>query len=119
VVSVPVLRKGAFKRREELTELISHSNFKSPYWRENLIAAAEREGLNQERVVKETDPSDLMEGLYIKEERNGGVEARYKFIRAGFLQAVLESESHWQSRPILPNLLSDKVDIFESAPAAW
>lgn len=50
----------------------------------------------------ETDPSPLMEGLYIKAEAGGVVTGRYKYVRAGFLQTVRDSESHWQDRPLLP-----------------
>ena len=32
---------------------------------------------------------------------------RLKYVRQGFIQAVMESGSHWQSRPIIPNLLKD------------
>ena len=46
-----------------------------------------------------------MEGLYIKLEEDGVVKERFKFVRASFLQCLLESNSHWQSRPIVPNML--------------
>jgi hypothetical protein len=48
-----------------------------------------------------------MEGIYIKVEENGLTVDRYKYVRQGFIQAVMESGSHWQSRPIIPNLLKD------------
>ena len=50
-----------------------------------------------------------MEGLYIKVENGGIVTDRLKFVRAEFLQCVFASNTHWQSRPILPNQLSDGV----------
>ena len=46
-----------------------------------------------------------MEGLYLKVEEEGIVKERYKFIRPDFLTAVIESESHWLARPIIPNEL--------------
>ncbi len=46
-----------------------------------------------------------MEGLYIKIEAGGAVAGRYKYVRPGFLQTVLDSGSHWQERPLLPNQL--------------
>ncbi|HZS43587.1 MAG TPA: DNA ligase, partial [Blastocatellia bacterium] len=60
----------------------------------------------------QTDPSDLMEGLYIKVEEQGRVVERYKFIRESFLTAVIDSETHWLDRPIIPNQLREGVDIF-------
>jgi hypothetical protein len=59
--------------------------------------------LDVERIRCETDPSDAMEGLYIKVEEEGRVVARYKYIRADFLTAVLDSGTHWLRRPIVPN----------------
>jgi hypothetical protein len=56
--------------------------------------------------------TELMEGLYLKREEGGRVAARYKYVRAGFLQAVADSDSHWADRPIEPNRLREGVDIF-------
>ena len=71
-----------------------------------------REGLAPERVGRETDAADRMEGLYIKVERDGQTIGRLKWIRAGFLTSVIDSRSHWLNRPILPNRLTPHVDIF-------
>jgi hypothetical protein len=40
------------------------------------------------------------------------VVERAKFVRASFLTVVLDAESHWLSRPIVPNGLRDGVDLF-------
>jgi hypothetical protein len=53
-----------------------------------------------------------MEGLYIKVEANGVVTERYKFVRSGFLQTVLDSGSHWMNRPLLPNRLCADVSLW-------
>ena len=50
-----------------------------------------------------------MEGLYIKVEEGGRITARMKFVRASFLQCILESETHWLDRPIIPNRLAGEV----------
>ncbi|BDC51427.1 DNA ligase III [Bryobacterales bacterium F-183] len=55
---------------------------------------------------------ETMEGLYIKHEAEGQVLGRYKYVRAGFLQAVADSGEHWMDRPIEPNQLRDGVDLF-------
>ena len=65
-----------------------------------------------EMTEAQTDPTNLMEGLYIKVEENGRVTGRFKLIRNSFLTAVIDSESHWLNRPIVPNQLKDGVDIF-------
>jgi hypothetical protein len=49
-------------------------------------------------------------------EEEGRVLDRYKFIRPSFLQAVVESGSHWLDRPVVPNLLADGVDLFGGEP---
>lgn len=53
-----------------------------------------------------------MEGLYLKREEGGRVTARYKYVRASFLQAVEDSGEHWMDRPIEPNGLCEGVDLF-------
>lgn len=112
VASVPVLRTGPCRDLAEVTSLVGPSLSKSPTWRESLNAAARARGLDLEQTWKVTDPSDLMEGLYVKVEEGGRVVERYKFIRASFLTTVLDSGSHWLRRPILPNQLRPGVDLF-------
>jgi hypothetical protein len=116
VASVPVLRTGPCRDLAEVTSLIGPSLYKSPTWRESLGAAARARGLDVEQIWKETDPSDLMEGLYVKVEEGGRVVERYKFIRASFLTTVLDSGSHWLRRAILPNQLGVGVDLYGVAP---
>jgi hypothetical protein len=108
VRSVPVLWQGTLKHPEQLTALVGRSLYKSENWRERLGEQARRCGLDAERIAAETDPSDLMEGLYLKVEERGRVVARYKFIRADFLTAVLDSGTHWLRRPIVPNEVADE-----------
>lgn len=116
LVSVPVLWSGCPKRLEELTSLVSRSLYKSDHWRDNLSRAAEEHGIDPYQVARETDPSDLAEGLYLKVEEGGRVVARLKWVRASFLTSVLDSGSHWMRRPVLPNRLAVGVDLFGAAP---
>ena len=111
LVAVPVLFEGTARSLEELTDLIGPSRYKSPAWRERLVAAAAERGLDA-TAWEETDSSDLMEGLYIKVEEEGRVVERYKYIRASFLTAVLDSGTHWLRRPIVPNGLAEGEDLF-------
>lgn len=101
----PVLYAGAVERLETLTRLIGPSRFKTPGWETALLETARRRGQEASLVLAQTDRSALMEGLYIKIEEDGRVTGRCKFVRADFLAAVVDSGSHWQDRPILPNRL--------------
>jgi hypothetical protein len=116
IVSVPVLWQGEPARLQELTSLVGVSRYKSENWRKRLTAICHQQSLDPEHVWKETDQSDLMEGLYIKHEEQRRVVNRYKWIRASFLTTVLDSGTHWLRRPIIPNQLAANVDLFGGAP---
>jgi hypothetical protein len=112
VRSVPVLAEGELGDPDAR---VRPSLFKSERWRDALRESARAEGLHVDRVVMQTDPSDLAEGLYIKAEDDDRVLGRYKYVRASFLTSVLDSGSHWLARPIVPNRLAPGVDIFAEA----
>lgn len=106
VVSVPVLAEGEFKDQESLLRLLGPSAYIREGHLERLRKRAEELGLDGERQCRETDPSTMMEGLYIKEEQNGQVTARLKYVRASFLQSVEAAEGHWLDKPIIENGLA-------------
>ncbi len=112
VVSMPVLWRGPAESVEHLQSLVTRSLYKTGSWRDGLRAEAQLRGQDLEMVQRQTDNSDLSEGLYLKVEVEGRVVERYKFVRASFLQAVSDSDSHWMDRPILANQLSAGCDIF-------
>lgn len=116
VTSVPVLHEGTLPSLAALRALVQRSLYKGPRWQESLREAAASGESAQwgsvERAVAETDPSDQAEGLYIKVEEGGVVVARYKWVRASFLTAIAQSESHWLTRPIVANQLADGVELF-------
>ncbi len=112
VRSVPVLWAGVVRDPAELPALVRPSLYKTPRWRDALAAAAVAAGVDPARVAAETDPSDDAEGLYVKVEEDGVVTERYKWVRASFLTAVLDSGGHWLDRPIVPNALAQGVDLF-------
>lgn len=103
VYSVPVLGEGVYRSKEDVLALLGNSNYITENHIETLREISERMDIDPERQIRETDPSMLMEGLYIKIEENGAVTERVKFVRASFLQCVNESQTHWQHRPIVPN----------------
>jgi len=122
VVAVPVIWEGICERPERLPQLVARALYKSERWRERLRELTDADdrsgprpsGRGPENPDNQTDLSDLAEGLYIKVEdpATGTVTGRYKWIRASFLTAVVESGSHWLARPIVPNQLAPGVELF-------
>lgn len=112
ISSVRVLHQGLLPSLAVLQALVSPSAFIMPNHREQLAAVACEAGVDSAQVLAETDPSGLMEGLYIKVEIDGVVSGRYKYVRRGFLQTVLDSGSHWMDRPLLPNRLREGVSLW-------
>ena len=110
VASVPVLAEGSFRKKEDIVRLLGQSKYITPEHIERLRQSAEAEGLDPDRICRETDASTTMEGLYIKVEEGGEVVQRVKFVRASFLQTVEESQTHWLDRPIIPNQLCRPMD---------
>jgi len=107
IASVQVLHTGPLPSLAALQALVGPSRFIAPGHREELREAALAQGLDADRALRETDPSGWMEGLYVKVEDQGIVTERYKYVRFGFLQTVLEAGDHWMDRPILPNRLRE------------
>jgi hypothetical protein len=116
VVSVPVLQQGPAPTARQLQTLIRPSLYKTRAWRTSLRQVCIDHGLDPERAARETDDDDLAEGLYLKVEEGGRVVERYKFVRASFLNSILDSGSHWLNRPIVPNGLAPGIDLFEPSP---
>ncbi|MEM7497426.1 MAG: RNA ligase family protein [Pseudomonadota bacterium] len=111
VVPAPSLHRGPIARPAELAQLVGPSLYKSVDWRDALARAAEASGSRPEHVARQTEDSDLAEGVYLKQEAEGRVIERAKFVRADFVQAIAAAEDHWQSRPVLPNALAKGIDI--------
>ena len=112
ITSVLVLYEGKVKKLKELTSFLGRSNFKSENCQEVLKKQCEELNLSYEVAKKQTDASDLMEGLYIKVESENEVIDRFKYVRNSFLNTILDSETHWINRPIIPNKLKDGLDLF-------
>lgn len=112
VQSVRILHEGPISHKDDLIGLVGRSAFIGDDHIATLTQHATENGLDPERVVRDTDRTELMEGLYIKVEENGVVKERYKYVRHGFLAAVDASSGHWLNRSILCNLLQPGADIF-------
>lgn len=111
--SVRILQADICSSPQKLGEMIGPSYAITANSRENLIGDAGKQGLNVERVIKETDLEGTMEGLYIKEENEEIVVSRYKLVRGSFISAVFNAEGHWLNRPIIPNRLINKKIMYE------
>ncbi|REK15723.1 MAG: DNA ligase [Planctomycetota bacterium] len=91
--TVPVLHRGAIGR-QELEALVGASRFDSRF------------------VPPGTDRADnLMEGLYLRTEADGGVSARAKIVRPEFVEKIKQSE-HWQHDVMVVNQLAPGTDIW-------
>jgi hypothetical protein len=107
VVSVPVLHEGSLDDLKELTSLVGPSTVRTPRWRDALREAAVHAEVEPGQAAAETDAADEMEGLYIKVEEDGKTVDRLKWVRPTFLNAILDSGTHWLDRPIIANGLAD------------
>jgi len=112
VASVKVLREGSVPSLQTLVGMVGPSHFIAPDALKRLEAICTERKLDFSRTLAETDQTGLMEGLYIKVEEEGRVAERYKYVRGGFLQTVVGSQSHWLDRPIIPNQLKAGVLLF-------
>lgn len=112
LVSVPILYDGIAPDETGLRALIGPSAFKSARWREALDAQASAAGVSLAVARAQTDPSELMEGLYLKVEEDGQVVERLKFVRRDFLTTIVDAGDHWRERPIIANLLRPGVDLY-------
>ena len=110
--SVRVLAQGCFRGPEDIEKRIGPSLFVSGEPEQAFLAQCEKSGVNPEQALRQTDLTGIMEGIYIKVESGDYVTDRLKFVRASFLNTILDSESHWLSRPIVANCLADGVNLF-------
>jgi len=113
IQSVRVLTEGYFETSEEIKKWIGPSLFISKEPEENLRAQCQKNKADADLAIRQTDLTGIMEGIYIKVEDGDYVTDRLKFVRGSFLNTILDSESHWVNRPIIPNRLADGIDLFD------
>lgn len=107
VVSVPIAYEGIATTLEHLKSFIGFSVYKTPNWKQNLLNTCNKLSQDSELVFKQTDQSDLEEGIYIKVETEEETVGRYKFVRDSFTNSILNSGSHWHDRELIPNKLAE------------
>jgi len=113
ISQVRVITEGKF---ETLEDIVSHVGL-SAFISENAYGILEKE-LTEKNVqgkdaLLKLNKDRLMEGLYIKWEEDGIVKDRYKYVRSGFVQTILDSGEHWQERPKISNRLKEGHSMFE------
>ncbi len=112
VMSVPVLQACQGDAIGQLEDYVVQSLFISDNHMDVLRKVCGQHAVDADRSVVETDNSILAEGLYLKIEDEDTVLDRLKFVRSSFMTNILESETHWLDRPIIPNQLAKGVEIF-------
>lgn len=112
VVSTRLIMRAVMPSLTSIIDLMAPSPFVGHEFLCRLQECCEASGLKTDQVLRETDQTGLMEGLYLKVEEGGLVTARCKYVRPGFRTAVLDSQSHWKNRPIIPNCLRQGVSLF-------
>ncbi len=117
--SVPVLYAGPMPSSlSVLTKLVGPSVYKSRNWREVLRQELDRQGLDVATALQQTEDSDKAEGGYLKVEHGDQVVGRFKWVRSEFVQTIVENDSHWLSRPLIPNRLV-APSLAECPPPVW
>ena len=114
LVSVPVLFSGELQSYKELIGLLGKSHYQTSEHLQRFQQICREKELDVERSLQQTDRSSVMEGLYIKVESADTVLERYKYVRSSFLTTIKQSDGHWLNRPIIPNILRDRVDLFKA-----
>ena len=111
---VKVLKTGVFSSIDEITSLITTSNFVSDNSISRLKDEMTKKNLpqNTQDVLFKLNKDRLMEGLYIKWEENGEVKGRYKFVRPEFVQSIKSSETHWMDREPIKNQLVNESEMY-------
>lgn len=110
IKQVPVLASLKPTKLHQLISLIGKSTYQSDKWREMLWNQCEIRHQPLDQVLKETDQSDLMEGLYIKHEDERQIIGRYKYVRYEFVDSIINSGSHLIDREPIHNTLLGGYD---------
>lgn len=105
VMHVPIVHRGRLAKPKHIDALVVRSLYQTEQWRSALASAANNAGVPPDLALVQTDDSDRAEGLYLKIEDGERVVQRAKWVRTSFVQTIIGSGSHWQSRPLIENAL--------------
>ena len=111
IVPVKVLFTGVMEDEAQMTQWLGPSHFITAAAPQRLYETAQSLKLDSRQVIDQSDITGRMEGLYIKVEEDGIVKERFKFVRPDFTARIVDSETHWMDRPIVPNALLKGVEL--------
>jgi hypothetical protein len=113
VTSVAVLWNGIVDDTNDIETLIGNSLFKSAEWKSNFVDELKQARfVDIDRAFRNTDNTNLMEGLYIKIEHNNNVQNRLKFIRPDFIATIVNSTTHWVDNNTVLNRLRPGTNLW-------
>jgi len=114
IESVHVLDSRVFESVEDITQLIGRSHFISDEAHKKLCKEMEEKRFSEKEqaFLQELNKEPTMEGLYVKWEKDGIVDGRYKFVRADFTQTILDCDEHWAKRPTIYNKMAVDKELF-------
>jgi len=98
ITRVPELYRGKFNKINNFGQFIQPTSLKTSEWKSKLVEIA------GEKQLGHTDPSNLMEGVYVRVEDENWTLGRMKMPREEFLKVRVD-DSHWMTRPIIANQL--------------
>ena len=109
IISVPVLKEGKFSFLDEVLSYLKESHYISLSYLESLKKTIKELKLDEEKILSETDRTNLMEGLYIKVENDDIVLDRMKYVSHRYIQVKIDEDSSWFNKEIIPNKLDKDI----------
>lgn len=105
IKQVPVIASFKPTSLNQIISLVGKPRYQSDKWREALWEKCERMNQPLDKVLAQTDQSELAEGLYIKHEDDRSVKGRYKYVRYEFVELIVNSGSHLRDREPVHNII--------------
>ncbi len=112
ISQVRVITEGKFDSLESIISNVGLSAFISEKAYQILEEELTKKNVKEKDILLSFNKDRIMEGLYIKWEEDGIVKDRYKYVRPGFVQTILDSGEHWQDRPSISNRLKEGCSMF-------
>jgi len=90
------------------------SRFRSADWRDSLKTQCEKRSVSFEKELEATDPTRLVEGVVARQEKEGRLVARHKYVRRDFSDLLNKVKEHWSSKRFVNNSLSKEAEFIPS-----
>ena len=113
--SVKVIEAKIYQSLEEIISKLNISSFISENAYKILQDEMKSKGYPEHEQIRllKLNEARLMEGIYLKWEEDGVTKGRFKYVRPGFTQSIIESEEHWKDRPIIYNKLINGKSLYD------